>query len=274
MPAAATEAAGSEAGAFNHPSAVAVSSTGLGENVYVADQGNDRIVELSQSGTVLRLWGSRGAGDGRFRAPAGVAVDGAGNVYVLDGENNRVEVFDAVGRYLEKWGLRGTGLGEFSQPSAIAVDCAGDVYVADTNNNRVERFNPVDPAPTGCLAASAWPPPLDVAPVLRVSLLRFSGVLTRRSLALSVRCERGCKVLVTGTLSPARGRGAVKLVATARSLTRTRAGHLQLRVGASALRRMRRALGRHTAITARVRIIAVGPTGRRSTTTRTFSVRR
>ena len=160
------------------------------------------------------------------------------------------------------------------RPTAIAVDCAGSVYVADTNNNRVQRFNPVAPAPTGCVAPGAWPPPLDVAPVLRISLPRRSGVLARRALALSVSCQRGCKVLVTGTLSPAGRHGSVKLVAAARSLPRALPRHLRLRVAPSALRRLQRALGRRAGITARVRVVAAGPTGRRTTTTRTYAVRR
>jgi hypothetical protein len=267
--------AGRGAGSFNHPSGVAVASDAPGqEDVFVADKGNDRVVELDANGDVLRQWGSRGGGDGRFHAPAGVAVDGAGDVYVLDSENNRVQLFDPSGSFLAKWGLRGTGLGDFSQPSAIAIDCNGDVYVADTNNNRVERFNPSSPVATGCLAPGAWPPPLDVAPVLSVSLPRRSGVLARRALALRVSCQRGCKVLVTGALSPAGRRGSVKLVAAARSLPRALAGHVRLRVSHSALRRLQHALGRRTAITARVRIVAAGPTGRRTTTTRTYAVRR
>jgi tripartite motif-containing protein 71 len=269
-------APGSEAGEFDHPAAVAVASTAAGGegNLYVADRGNDRIVELSPEGGVLRQWGSTGASDGSFRGPSGVALDGAGMVYVLDGENNRVEVFDSAGRFVEKWGLRGIGLGEFSKPSAIAVDCAGAVYVADTNNNRVERFDPVSPAPAGCIAQSAWPPPLDVAPMLRVSLARHAGVLARRALALTVSCERGCKVLATATLSPRGRRGAVRLIAAARSLPRVLAGHVRLRVAAAALRRLRKALGRRAALRANVSIIAAGPTGRRTTVTRTYVVER
>jgi DNA-binding beta-propeller fold protein YncE len=266
---------GSAPGSFNHPSGVAVSGVAVGEEVvYVADKGNDRIVKLDANGNVLRQWGSRGIANGHFHAPAGVAVDGAGDVYALDGENNRVQQFDAEGHFLAKWGLRGTGLGDFSQPSAIAIDCAGSVYVADTNNNRVERFNPVSPVATGCEAAGSWPPPLDVAPVLRIGLPRSSGVLARRALALSVSCERGCKVLVSGTLSPAGRRGSVALAAVARSLPRAKAGHVRLRLGAKGLRRLQRVLGRRRAMTARVRIVAAGPTGRRTTTTRTYAVTR
>ncbi len=270
-------AASSASGGFNHPSGLAVSAAGSGQEViYVADKGNDRIVELLPDGGVVRQWGGRGTADGRFHAPTGVAVDGAGNVFVLDGENNRVQVFDQYGHYREKWGLRGTGLGDFSQPSAIAVDCGGSVYVADTNNNRVERFNPVTPAPAagGCLAAGTWPPPLDVAPSLHIGLPRARGVLARRALALSVSCERGCKILVSGTLSAAGRRGSVAFVSVARSLPRAKAGHVRLRLGPKGLRRLQRALGRRRGMTARVQIIAAGPTGRRTTATRTYAVSR
>ncbi len=266
--------ASSASGAFNHPTGVAVSGSPFGEDVYVADKGNDRIVELAQNGEVLRQWGGRGGGDGRFHAPAGVAVDGGGEVFALDSENNRVEVFDASGHYLAKWGLHGSGLGDFSQPSAIAVDCAGSVYVADTNNNRAERFNLAEPHPTGCLAPGTWPPPLDVAPVLRVGLPSRGGVLARRALTLSVACQRGCKVLASGTISPAGRRGSVSLVAAAQTLAQATFAHVRLRVGPFALRRLRKALGRRAGMTARVQIVAVGPTGRRTTVNRIYSVRR
>jgi tripartite motif-containing protein 71 len=258
-------------GKFDHPAAIGVDGTG---DVYVADTNNNRIVKLAPAGGVLTEWGSRGTGDGRFHSPTGVAVDAAGKVYVVDNQNNRVEVFDSNGRYLEKWGERGIGPGEFSQPTAIAVDCNGDVYVADTNNNRVERFNPVSPAPMGCEAPDAWPPPLDVAPVLNTALPRHTGVLARGGLALSVSCVRGCRILVTATLSPRGGRGPVKLIAAARSLPHALTGHVRLRVGLTARRRLQRELARHTAMTARVTILAVGPTGRRTTVHMTYSVTR
>ncbi|MGA8365303.1 MAG: hypothetical protein WB709_12400, partial [Solirubrobacteraceae bacterium] len=116
--------------------------------------------------------------------------------------------------------------------------------------------------------------PLDVAPVLRVSLPRRSGILARRGLALNVSCERGCRVLVTATLSPRSPRHPVALVAAIRPLPATLTGHVRLRVGSAALRRLRHTLGRHTAMLAHVHIVAVGPTGRRTVITRTYSVAR
>ncbi len=264
-------ASGDGPGAFDHPEAVAVAPSG---DVYVADTGNDRVVGLSPGGGAIAEWGSKGAANGRFRSPSGVAVDAAGDVYVLDSENNRVEVFEAGGRFLARWGLRGTGPGELSQPAAIAVGCEGDVYVDDTNNNRVQRFDLVSPAASGCLVPGAWPPPLNVAPVLRVSVPRTSGVLARRALALEVSCQRSCRILVTGTLSPLGRHGAVTLAATARGLAPAVAGHVRLLVGPSALRLLRSELGRHRGMRARVTILAAGPTGLRTTLTRSYLVTR
>jgi DNA-binding beta-propeller fold protein YncE len=264
-------AAGSSPGEFKGPSAVAVVP---GRAVYVADRENNRVVRLSPTGAFETAWGSPGSGTGELNAPSGVATDAAGRVAVLDGGNNRVQIFDANGRYLARWGVRGAGAGELSQPQAIAIDCAGRVYVADTNNNRVQRFDVTLTAAPGCEAPGAWPPPLDVAPVVQVKLLRRAGVLARRGLALSVSCERGCKLLASATLRVRGTRARVALAPYARTLQPALAGHVRLRLGPRGLHRMRRLLGRRAVFTARVVVIAAGPTGRRTTVTRTYTVRR
>ena len=229
---------------------------------------------LSPGGQQLRQWGSRGTAEGRLRGPIGIAVDPAGEVLVLDSENNRVQAFDLAGRFIARWGRRGVGPGELSQPAALALDCAGGVYVADTNNNRVQRFQLPPGRGAGCLAPGAWPPPLDVAPELSVRLARRGGVLARRALALTVSCARGCKVLASATLAARGRRAAVRLVGAARPLPAGRPGHLRLRVGPAALRRLRGQLGPRRRLSARVRIVAAGPTGRRAAVTRRYLVSR
>jgi DNA-binding beta-propeller fold protein YncE len=264
---------GSGAGEFESPRALAIGPEG---DVFVADFGNNRIEKFTPNGAFLTQWGIRGGRNGRFRGPTGVAVDGRGQVYVVDNGDNRVEMFDSDGRYLAKWGVRGTGVGEFSQPTAIAVDCAGAVYVADTNNNRVERFNMNAPAPTpgGCAAPGSWPPPLDVAPVVHLSVPRRAGVLARRGLTLAIGCERGCRVLLTATLSTRKPKQTVALVALARQLGVARTTQVRMRLAPSALARLRHTLGHHTGLIARLTVVAAGPTGRRITLHRSYDLRR
>jgi tripartite motif-containing protein 71 len=275
----------SDLGGAGLADADAVAVGGQFDQTYVADAAHNRVLVYSPGGTlvaqwgaggaVITQWGSKGTGNGRFNTPTALAVSAAGDVYVLDRENNRVQEFDAGGHFLAKWGLRGTGPGEFSQPNAIAVGCEGDVYVADTNNNRVEGFQLAAPATSGCLAPGTWPTPLNIAPLVHVSLPRAGGVLARRALTLAVSCLRSCKVLVTGTLTPLSRRGrAVALVGAARALTGGLTADLRLLVSARGLRLLRGELGHHRRLEARVSIVAAAPTGARATVTRSFLVTR
>jgi DNA-binding beta-propeller fold protein YncE len=263
-------APGSQSGAFDHPEAVTVAPSGY---VYVADSGNDRIVKLAPDGAVSGEFGTLGSASGMLHDPSGVAVDASGRVYVLDAANNRIEVFNENGEYLAKWGQRGSALGDLSQPTAIALGCEGSVYVADTDNNRVERFDPASPAGVGCVAPGAWPPPLNVAPVVQISLARSAGVLARRAVALSVSCQRRCRIHVTAKLTATGSpRRTVTLTAT-RPLPAKAAGHVRLRLSKTSLRELQPAVGASGAMSVTVHILAVGPTGLRSSLTRTYAVR-
>ena len=62
--------------------------------------------------------------------------------------------------------------------------------------------------------------------------------------------------------------------AIARPLGINRASTLRLRIARSALARLRKALGRHVGMTAKVKIVAAGPTGRRTTLLRSYAVTR
>ena len=259
-------AAGDGPRQFSAPAGVAV---GPGDEVFVADTGNNRVVALSSSGVVQATWGQKGAANGHFREPVGIAVDAAGRVFVVDRENNRVQEFSSTGTFLGKWGQRGVVPGEFAQPTAIAVGCNGAVYVADSHNNRVQSFIPVSAAGSGCVAAGAWPPPLDVAPVVHFSLARAGGVLSRRTLALMVGCQRACKVLISALMGPP-GHRALPLVAVAKSLSPAHTVRLRLRVGPRTLAGLRRELGRHRRLRATITVVAAGPTGRRTVLSRTY----
>ncbi len=80
---------------FNNPSGIAIDVAG---NIYVADNGNNVIREVTQAGavtTLAGLSGNPGSADGigsivRFHFPNGVAVDASGDLFITDSQNNTI----------------------------------------------------------------------------------------------------------------------------------------------------------------------------------------
>lgn len=144
-----------KAASFFTPLGVAVNAQGI---VYVADQGNNCIRQISPAGVVTTLAGNShthgGYGDGigtnaTFNMPSGIAVDKQGNIYVADSGNNRIRKIDPYGEVttLAGTGQKGSANGpasaaSFNNPVGIAVDSAGNVYVADTDNYLIRKISP------------------------------------------------------------------------------------------------------------------------------------
>jgi DNA-binding beta-propeller fold protein YncE len=129
-------------------------------NVYVSDQANSRVEELSSTGAFIKMFGwgvgkaakaefeictteckggIAGAGNGQFSVMAGLAVDSSGNVWVADFGNNRVQEFNEKGEYVRKLGTVGKGAEQFEGPLNITV-YGSDLYITDYHNNRIQEF--------------------------------------------------------------------------------------------------------------------------------------
>ncbi len=130
--------AGTGNGQFNGPAGLTVDPTG---SLWVVDKANNRIEELSSSGSFLATYGSLGSGSGQFNSPAGVVYANA-NIYVTDSGNNRIEELSTGGSYLRQFGTGGTGNGQFKGPAGIAEGPSGVLYIADEENNRIQEFTP------------------------------------------------------------------------------------------------------------------------------------
>jgi len=126
---------GSGEGEFSNPMGVGVDSSG---NVYVSDDGNDRVQKFTSTGTFLTQWGSYGTEDGEFDGPQGIGVDSSGNVYVADHGNQRIQKFTSDGTFLAKWGQETDVLMQF--PRDLAVDSSGNVYVASSGFHNIMKF--------------------------------------------------------------------------------------------------------------------------------------
>lgn len=109
-------------GEFDNPRGVAYDAKR--DALWVADTGNNRIQEISLTGSSLGTWTG-------FSAPSGVTVDAAGNVYVADTRNNRVQRYDG-----STWSTVADAT--LTAPRGVAYDDqAGVLYAADTGGNRI-----------------------------------------------------------------------------------------------------------------------------------------
>ena len=154
------------------PVAVAIAPSG---DLYVADSGNNRVLEYSSpltNATAENVFGQNGsftstsADNGgvsasSLNAPLGVAVDGSGDLYIADSNNRVLEyssplssstanhVFGQGGSFtstacnFDTGNLFVSSANDlcFSTGGGVAADGADNLYVADFGNNRTLKYN-------------------------------------------------------------------------------------------------------------------------------------
>jgi sugar lactone lactonase YvrE len=140
-----------------NPTGITVDGKG---NLYLVDQGNQRVRRISPEGVMSTLAGNGKdgfSGEGgsaaaaSLRYPSEVAVDASGNVYVSDQLNNRIRRVDAASGLIttvagsQFEGHSGDGgpatAARLSGPAGLAVDAGGNLLVADYRNNRIRRVS-------------------------------------------------------------------------------------------------------------------------------------
>ena len=145
------------------PTGVLVDKNG---NIFIADQVNNVIREVTTDGNIKTVAGSNVqgyAGDGaaatsaELNHPVAVAIDSSGNLYVSDIDNDIVRKFSLGGNISTVAGSytiftqTGTTLGGYNGdnitatnallnlPWGVAVDSSGNIYIADTSNHRIRK---------------------------------------------------------------------------------------------------------------------------------------
>ncbi|MBP7475167.1 MAG: hypothetical protein KBF83_07180 [Pyrinomonadaceae bacterium] len=120
---------------------------GPGGELYIVDQGRNRISVFNPATENFRTFGSTGSGEGQLNDPIGISI-GGGNVFVADAGNRRVQVFDPSGRFIRQWMIPGWA-SEVQYVRDIVFDSAvNKVYVTSTKSDQIVAFdlngNPVD----------------------------------------------------------------------------------------------------------------------------------
>ena len=107
------------------------------EKIFVADQGNHRIVVfLQRNGRYVTNFGKRGREAGQFIEPRDVAVDLKNNrVFVSDKGNHRIQAFTPEGKPLLKFGNRCSI--PLNSPNFVCVDPDGFILITQTQSSVV-----------------------------------------------------------------------------------------------------------------------------------------
>ncbi|WP_261569417.1 protein kinase domain-containing protein [Frankia gtarii] len=141
---------------LSYPTAVATDDAG---DLFIADQGENRIRKVDAHGIISTFAGSSGRGsfgdggpatDALLDLPFGVAADAAGDVYIADTDNSRIRRVDAHGVITTVAGNRLRGFAgdggpavkaSLQDPRGIAVDAAGNLYITDRGNSRIRKVD-------------------------------------------------------------------------------------------------------------------------------------
>ena len=167
---------------LNEPTDIAIARNG---DIFIAQghtpgaNGDPRVLKFDKTGRLIKSWGGKGKGPGKFDVAHGLAFDARGQLWVTDRENQRIQIFDQDGKYITEvkfaglpcsldigsqniymvngfagqvlkldldgkvlaaTGKPGVGVGEFGEAHVIAVNRKGDIYVADSVNAAVQKF--------------------------------------------------------------------------------------------------------------------------------------
>jgi uncharacterized protein (TIGR03437 family) len=175
---------------LRNPTGIAYDASG---NLYIADQGNDRIRRVTPQGGISTF-----AGDGDHAVlylPTDLDIDAQGNVYVADMGNHRIVRIAPNGSITT---VAGNGRAGFSgdggsatdaslnSPAGIAVDSSGSLYIIDWQNYRIRKVTfssrPAISAGGVVNGASFSPSPVPVSPG---SIISIFGVNLAPSTALA-----------------------------------------------------------------------------------------
>ena len=120
--------------------------------LYVTFMQQDKIRVFTETGELVREWGTKGSAPGELNGPGGIICTPHRLLYVADQRNHRMQCFDLNGKLIATWGKHGSAPGEFDGkepagsrfggPHFVARDKAGRIYTTEGAMARIQQFSP------------------------------------------------------------------------------------------------------------------------------------
>ncbi|HMA33960.1 MAG TPA: PA14 domain-containing protein, partial [Chloroflexia bacterium] len=107
-------------------------------NFWVADTGNNRVLEVRPDGHLVQTLGTKGAGPGQFSEPASVWESPQGVLFVADIQNGRVQSLGPDRQPLAAWPM---GASVARDGNRLSGDPAGTVLVTQADGPAVVRYD-------------------------------------------------------------------------------------------------------------------------------------
>jgi len=108
--------------------------------LYVLDQGRNRVVRLDPEGENFAEWGQKGTNEGEFSDPTGLDVAGD-RVFVADAGNSRIQVFDLDGKFIRQWAVPEWDKNLWHFPDVVFDMQTNRLYATSGETNEVLVFD-------------------------------------------------------------------------------------------------------------------------------------
>jgi streptogramin lyase len=200
------------------------------ENLFIADQDNDRIRRVSVATATITSVAGNGtfgfSGDGgpatsaQLAGPLGVAVDTDGNLLIADRFNQRIRRVSPAGTIETSGGNGSAGFfgdggpatsATLARPSDVALDAAGNLFIADRDNQRVRRVDAVTGAITTVAGNGTFGSDGDGGPATSASIATAFSVAVDAAGNLFISDYQGYRVrrvnAATGVIDTVAGTG-------------------------------------------------------------------